>query len=264
MTNPEFAVASSYVVWLLRWADKLVRQRDWKNTDLVFQRAVAQDVSPCSCIAYGCALVQQERYREALDQMTTALDIASLTGDPSALAAIFHNFAAVYRELGDYDLARRFQQRAISKSDDCGPEELLGLSNDAWISGRKQLAASLAEAAAGLADSEEDAAACIEAEASLDLIDGLLNEPHTGIRTLLRAYAHHRNVGDLRLMGTDLLNLSVLFGELGRYRGEIAFVRRAIRLFDQAPAPLSAAKARRILVLLERMHSLRTFDPSRN
>jgi hypothetical protein len=44
----------------------------------------------------------------------------------------------------------------------------------------------------------------------------------------------------------------------------MACVRRAIRLFDQAPAPVSAAKARRILALLERMDSLRTFDSSRN
>src|SRR5687768_16626899 len=105
MTKPEFAFASSYVVWLLQWADTLVRQRLWSDSDAVFQRAVAQDASPCSRIAYGCALVEQERYRDALCQMTAALDMASLSGDRSALAAIFHNLAAIYRELGDFDLA---------------------------------------------------------------------------------------------------------------------------------------------------------------
>ena len=65
-------------------------------------------------------------------------------------------------------------------------------------------------------------------------------------------------------MGNDLLNLSALLGELGRHRGELACVRRAVACFDDAPAPVSAAKARRLMTYLERLRQLRQFDPSRN
>ena len=91
-----------------------------------------------------------------------------------------------------------------------------------------------------------------------------MNDPREGIRPLLRAYSRHKAAGELRLMGNDLLNLSALLGELGRYRGELACVRRAIACFDEAPAPVSAAKARRLMVYLERLRQLRQFDPSRN
>ena len=65
-------------------------------------------------------------------------------------------------------------------------------------------------------------------------------------------------------MGIDLLNLATLLSELGWHRAEMNFVRRAISHFDQAPAPVSALKARQNLALLERMQSLRDFDPSMN
>ena len=140
MTKPESAFSSSHVTWLLKWADDLVRNRSWNESDAVFQRAVELDVTPCSCIAYGCALAEQERFNEALCQITAALDIAQRSGDRHALATVYHNLAAIYRELGDNDLARRFQQRAISHADDCGPDELLGLANDAWLAERHELA----------------------------------------------------------------------------------------------------------------------------
>lgn len=264
MTKPESAFASSHVAWLLKWADDLVRARSWSAADAVFQRAISLDASPCSCIAYGCTLAEQERFNEALCQMTAALDIAQNRADRNELATIYHNLAAIYRELGDNDLARRFQQRAIAHVDDCGPDELLGLANDAWLAERHELAECLAGTAADIDEEDEYREPSAEVEATLGLLNGFLNDPREGIRPLLRAYARHKAAGELRLMGNDLLNLSVLLGELGRHRGELACVRRAIASFDDAPAPVSAAKARRLLAHLERLRQLRQFDPSRN
>lgn len=264
MIKPESAFSSSHVAWLLKWADDLVRTRSWNEADAVFQRAVALDVSPCSGIAYGCALTEQERFNEALCQMTAALDIAQTSGDRHALATVYHNLAAIYRELGDNDLARRFQQRAISQVDDCGPDELLGLANDAWLAERLELAECLAGTAADIDEEDEFREPSAEVEATLGLLTGFLHDPREGIRPLLRAYSRHKAAGELRLMGNDLLNLSALLGELGRHRGELACVRRAIACFDDAPAPVSAAKARRLMAYLERLRQLRQFDPSRN
>ncbi len=264
MTNPEFKSASSQVEWLLNWASELVRTRSWSEADAVFQRATKVDPSPAGCIAYGCALAEQERFNEALCQLTAALDIAQKSGERAALATIYHNLAAVYRELGDNDLARRFQQRAIAMVDDCGPEELLGLANDAWRAERLEMAECLAGAAADFDEGGLHGEMNAEVEATLGLLTGFLTDPREGIRPLLRAYSRHRATGELRLMGNDLLNLSALLGELGRHRGEMACVRRAIACFDDAPAPISAAKARRLLGYLERLRQLRQFDPSRN
>ncbi len=264
MTKPEPAFASSHVAWLLKWADDLVRARSWAEADAVFQRAIAVDASPCSGIAYGCALAEQERFHEALCQLTAALDIAQRRGDRDALATIYHNLAAIYRELGDNDLARRFQQRAISQVDDCGPDELLGLANDAWLAERLELAECLAGTAADIDEEDDFREPSPEVEATLGLLKGFLRDPREGIRPLLRAYSRHKAIGELRLMGNDLLNLSALLGELGRHRGELACVRRAIACFDSAPAPVSAAKARRLMAHLERLRQLRQFDPSRN
>ena len=68
MTNPEFKTASSQVEWLLNWASELVRTRSWGEADTVFQRAIKVDASPAGCIAYACALAEQERFNEALCQ----------------------------------------------------------------------------------------------------------------------------------------------------------------------------------------------------
>ena len=192
-------------------------------------------------------MAEQERFNEALCQLTAALDIAQRSGERGALATIYHNLAAVYRELGDNDLARRFQQRAIAMVDDCGPDELLGLANDAWRAERLEMAECLAGAAADFDEGGLHGEMNAEVEATLGLLTGFLTDPREGIRPLLRAYSRHRATGELRLMGNDLLNLSALLGELGRHRGEMACVRRAIACFDDAPAPISAAKARRLL-----------------
>lgn len=240
-------------------AELLTRQRKWAEADEFFAAAVADDDSPHSCIDYACALVAQERYHDAIQQMTGALDRASVTGDREALAAIFHNFASIYRDLGDFDLARRFQRRAIAQVDDCGPEELLGLANDAWVSGRWEAAELLAASAADL-----DETTLVEAQGMLGVVTGMNGDPRDGIRSLLQVYRAHQAHGDYRGMGADLLNLSLLFGELGRHRGEMSLARRAIRCFEFAPAPVSAEKARRMLAALEKLQSVRDFDPSRN
>jgi tetratricopeptide (TPR) repeat protein len=259
MTSPDANDDRSRAIQNLRLAEQLSHQRKWAEADAHFAAAVDNDPSAGSCVEYGCALVAQERFHDAIQQMTFALDRASITGDRDALAAIFHNFASIYRDLGDFDLARRFQHRAILQVDECGPDELLGLANDAWVSGRPEGAELLAASAADFDDVTR-----LEAQGTLAVIAGKNGDPRGGIRSLLQVYRSHRASGDYRSMGIDLLNLSVLFGELGRHRREMALVRRAIRCFDFAPAPVSAEKARRMLAMLERLQSAREFDASRN
>lgn len=265
MSEPETNSSMQRVTNELRRAERLGLQGQWAEADACYRSAIELDGTPASRIAFAASLATREQYHDALCSLMDALDQASKSGDQQALGVIYHNLAAIYRELGDYDLARRFQQRSILQLEDCRAVDLLGLANDAWLSGRAEIATCLASSCTEL-DPEDDAVdfVALEAQATLAITMGVTEDPRQGIRALIQIYRHHRDANDMRSMGIDLLNLSALVSELGWYQTEMNFVRQAIGHFDQAPAPVSAVRARQNLALLERMQSLRNFDPSKN
>jgi len=248
----------------LRRAETFSRGRAWMEADLCYSRATELDTSPTSRIAFGTSLANRERYHDAICQLTGALEVASQTGNREALGVVYHNLAAIYRELEDADLARRFQQRAIQQLEDCGPSELLGLANDAWLNGGAELAACLSSSCTDLEDESTDKSELLEAQAATAVFSGMTDDPRMGIRSLIHAYRRHFALNELKLMGIDLLNLSALLSEMGWYQAEIRLVRQAIRHFEDGAALVSAARARKILARLLRVQSLRDFDPSMN
>jgi tetratricopeptide (TPR) repeat protein len=260
MSKPDFVSSQAATAELSR-AEQLDSAGSWMAADSSYTKAVNLDTTPASRIAFGNSLATREQFHAAICQLTAALDMASAAGDREALGVIFHNLAGIYRELGDADLARRFQQRALLQMDDCGPSELLGLANDAWLSQRTELAACLASSCADL---DDEGSLALEAQATYSVITAQTEDPRSGIRSLIRVYRQHQAVGAERLMGIDLLNLAVLLSAGARYQTEINMVRRAIRHFVKASAPVSAAKAGEVLANLQRMQSLREFDPSVN
>jgi Tfp pilus assembly protein PilF len=124
MTKPN---ASAYVEDLLFQAELLVDLREWKSADEVFRKALVLDKSPASRIAYGVCLAEQERYFEAISTFTPVLDGTNR----AAIGIVCHNLAAIYRDVGDADLARRFQWRATLSEDHADESDLLGMANDA-------------------------------------------------------------------------------------------------------------------------------------
>lgn len=261
MSNSDSGDSRAHALGELRCAEMLGCARQWAEADACFVRAIEMDPTPMSRLAFGASLAEREQYHDAICQLTAGLELASAQGDRQALATVFHNLASIYRELGDFELARRFQSRAILQMDECGPEELLGLANDAWTSRHADIACCLAESSVDL---EEDNDVALEAQATTAAFVGICEDPRPAIKTLIHVYRQHRSAGSLRLMGIDLLNLSALFAETGWHRTEMNLVRQAIQHFEAAPAPVSATKARRVLDMLERMQSLREFDPSAN
>jgi len=265
MSEPEFKSSQQRVANELRRAELLGRQGQWAAADACYTTALELDETAGSRLAFGTSLATREQYHDALCRLTEALDLAAQSGDRAVLGATYHNLAAIYRELGDNDLARRFQQRAILQLDDCRGIDLLGLANDAWLSGRSEVATCLASSCTELDwDESEVDSVMLEAQATLATTMGISEDPRQGIRSLIQVYRRHRAENEVRLMGIDLLNLSTLLSELGWYQAEMNFVRQAISHFDQAPAPVSANRARQNLALLERMQTLRDFDPSMN
>ena len=65
-------------------------------------------------------------------------------------------------------------------------------------------------------------------------------------------------------MGNDLLNMSVLFGQLQRRRAERTCLKRAIRCFEKNPAPCSVKRANDLVERHDRIQFFRQFDGRRN
>lgn len=263
MTQPDYPEAVSAVVSHLKSAERFEADLLWSDADSQYACAVGLDRSPASRIAYGSSLARRERYYDALAELTMAMDCARECGDLPALAVINHNLAAIYREVGDADLARRFQQRALIHQDDCGSLDLLGLANDAWQCQKPDLAECLAESAVEMSDDEpEDVTTAIRATHAVML--GLTSDPRLAIRTLIEVARSHQDRREWRDLGIDFLNLATLCGEMGWTRREISLVRTAIAHFHRAGAGVSAAWAGERLELLQRYQQVRDFDPSRN
>lgn len=241
-------------------AQSHVKRRDWKTADDLFRQALSIDLSPTSRIAYGVCLAQQERYFEAIGVFTPILDGV----DRCAIAIVCHNLASIYRDLDDLDLARRFQWRAMLLNDESEPDDLLGLANDAIASDRYEAAESLVMSAISMQNEFEPDHPDGDFLATAGLIQAAVNSPEAGLFAMFSAFRQHRKDSEFRAMGNDQLNMSVLFGELKRYRAERTCLKRAIRYFEYAPAPYSLNRARQMLERLERMQIVRSFNARRN
>ena len=241
-------------------AELSAKRHEWATTDELFRQAIALDSSAASRIAYGVCLSNQERFFEAISVFTPILDGA----DQFAIGIVCHNLAAIYREVGDLDLAKRLQWRATLLQEDSGPDDLLGMANDALAGECHRAAESLVMTAIDMHGSFDDQHTDGDLIATTGLVTAALNSAEQGIFTLFAAYRQHQAASDFRGMGADQFNLSILFGELKRFRAERACLKRAIRYFELAPAPYSLNRARLLLDRLDRMRIVRTFDGSRN
>ena len=261
MTNPNSIDQSLRVADLVASAESFAKRREWALAEAQFRQALSLDSTPRSQIAYGVFLAQRERYFEAISIFTRVLD----GDDRTAIGIVCHNLAAIYREVGDLDLARRFQWRATLLHDDLGAEEMLGMANDAIVSERHEVAESLVTAARVMASDEEgEETSDADLMATMGLVQAAMNSPEEGLFTLFAAYRCHQAVHDLRGMGADLLNMASQFGFLKRFRAERGCIVRAIRCFEQASAPFSYKKARRHLARFDQMQLVHSFDVRRN
>lgn len=252
--------ASASVENLFFQAELFAGLRDWRSAEETYRKALALDASPATRIAYGVFLAEQEKYFEAISIFTPVLDGTNRT----AIAIVCHNLAAIYREVGDPDLARRFQWRATLMQDSADENDLLGMANDALAAGHHEVAESLVMTACEIKDGAIENCTDGDLIATTGLAYAAEGSTKEALTTLFTAYRRHQAAKDYRGMGTDLMNMSDLFGELGRHRTERTCLLRAIRCFENAPAPISLRNAHVQLKHFDRMESIRTFDLRRN
>lgn len=243
------------------WRDvaELLRTNQWAAAIALLRRWV--DLTGC-CevrITLGALLADRQRYFEAIEQWTAVIEAASHSGRRDHLAAAFHNLAAVYRELGDYELARRYQQRALHYQDDCGPEELLQLANDALAASRWELANALLQSASELAADDESLHATLTATAGV--AQALQGDLFTAVGLLRLAYRRHVADGDEREAGCDLLNLAATFRRTGRLRLEAKCLSRAAKHFAKAHAAIHHAQSLERRRQVDQLIALRSSNP---
>jgi tetratricopeptide (TPR) repeat protein len=224
---------------------------------LVTLRAVAERTDLLAVrITLGTLLAESGELHAAVCEWTRVIDLAQAAGDRAALAAVYHNLAAVYREWGDWELARRFQQRSLQFRDDCDAADLLQLANDAFVGRRWDLAETLLATAEKLpADPVEHAELQGHIAATRGLIQGGHGRPHAGLRELRQVYHRHQQAGDDRLAGRDLLNLAVLFEQQSRYGLALHSVHAANRHLRAAQDTCGLNRARYLQRRFERQQA---------
>lgn len=225
--------------------------------------AVARQRGRWGCrLTLGVLLYERGLRHEAVQEWTAVLEQALAEGEWSLASAAHHNLAAMYRDIGDHRLARSFQQRALSLSGDCGPEDLLQLGNDALAMGRHELAESLFQTAADLVD--EDDRLLVDLVATRGLVCGLKGDLRQGLRWLRRAYVQHLRAHDHRLAGRDLVNAAALLEQLGRRAWAMRCLTRAVEHFTAANDAASRRVTQIGIERLKRLRRLAAFDPSWN
>lgn len=241
---------------ILQRARDSLRVRDWVAAEQLYRDAIDTERTGLAYVELAELLGARERYGEALRQLTAAQDAVAKSDDAHLTARLHHNFAAVYRALGQRELATRFQQRALMAQPDVGPEELLAHANDALQADRLELAERLLETAFELVEPAEQPELAAELLGTLGLTRGLRREPRAGLRLVLAALRLHRDAGDVVGEICDLINLCALCEARDWLQTAERCAELALSAAQTADLPHSTERASQIR---DRLRELRRF-----
>ncbi len=249
---------------LLQRAQERLRFRDWNAAEQLFRELIATEGSFAAHLGLAEFLGGRERYGEALRQLAVAQDAAAESDDASLAARLHHNFAAVYRALGQHELAARFQQRALMSQADVGAEELLAHANDALQAGRFELAEQLLETAFELVEPADQPELAAELLGTLGLTRGIRREPRAGLRLVLAALRLHRDAGDVVGEICDLINLCALCEARDWLQTAERCAERALSIARNADLPHSMERARQQRDRLRELRGVANIAAERN
>lgn len=249
---------------LLQHAARSCANRDWAQADRQYLAAISSHDDAETWFAAGCYFAERQQYATAIPQFMQALDRAQAAGDVHGQAAIFRNLAAIYRELGDSELARRFQRQTLTLEESAGPDELLDWSADALLAGKMKLAQQLAEVAGKLAEDAENIAAQADAYGQRGVIAARRGRPRSAVRFLIRAARGHQFLSDDRNLGADFQNLAEVCGLIQRFAWQRKFFAAAREYFQRAGMTRSESRAALRLRQAERLEGYRRTVPGWN
>lgn len=249
---------------MLRDAELFRDAQHWTEAGRLFSSLAAGDPSPTTQAVCGVYFAERQDYHTALVHFMRGLDGAQETGDLPLQAVIFGNLAAIYRELGDRDLAQRFQRQVLAIQADAGPSELLDWSSDALLAGNTSLAEQLINQALDLAGDAADIGTQADAWGQLGLTAARQAKPRLAVRLLIRAARGHHLLGDDQGLGSDFQNLAEVFGLLDRYEWQRLSLAAAQTCFTRAGRPQSARRAQLRQRDMDRLSLYRRMDAASN
>lgn len=223
-----------------RVAESVRENGDWIRADDWFRRALAEDVHSSRLhLAYGAFLAERQEIRRAIDHLMHGLDAATTSGDLGSQAVAFADLAAIYRQIGEFDLARRFQRQVLAIRQQADAGDLLAWSADALLANKTPLAESLAHAAWNLAEDGHDLSTQADCFGVLGMVAARRGRHRRAISLLIQAARRHHALRETQALGTDYANLGEVCGLIGRLRWQRAFYATASHWFQQAGMPQS-------------------------
>lgn len=249
---------------IVRQAENCCAEQRWERAEHLFRAAVEQDPSPAHRVALGAFLAERQHYHAAIGQLMPALDAAQNAGDLQLQAVIFADLAAIYRELGEPDLARRFQRQVLALKNGAGAEELLAWSSDALLAGKLTLAEQLARQAFEFAEDVGDIELQSDACGTLGVIAAREGHARRAVWLLIRAARGHQQVQDDHGLGVDYQNLAEICGVMDRLVWQRRFFQAAEDCFERAGRMRSQIQVGKRQRAVERLLNYRGMVADRN
>ncbi|MBA4029376.1 MAG: hypothetical protein C0478_00405 [Planctomyces sp.] len=270
-TNGEEATESAWVISELTEARQAILEGELDRAELLINGLCDAEVAPFECLELLAVIsLRGGDLREAMGYACQLQDFANELACRRTQSRAASLLAGVYRQVGDFTSARRFQELAILSSESSDAFDLSNLSLDALVSGRVPLADQLAQAALSLqAEDGNSLAANTPDEAGADwgtlalvaMMNGDADETFSRLRL---AWRNHRAAGDQLGMGLDQLHVATLCQVHGEHHRARRRLKKAIRHFERGQARPQLDEARNRLARLEQIIGLAEHNPEWN
>lgn len=238
----------SRVAALIQDAETLAARGCFRRARAAFQTALdsQQDghAAATARLAFACFLMRRGDHAAAMTHLQHVLSMAVQGDDAVLRSAACNNMAVACREMGEPEMAARWQQcatawlhaQALPVDAEETARDLANRANDAIAASDLDLAEQLLWRSLLLEQSRESVEGQASDWGSLGLVAGLRGELRTAVRRLGRACRLHAQLGDTRGTGCDLMNLATFLQEAGRWRTAGRLLHQARQHFKQAGA----------------------------
>ncbi len=229
-------------------AKKLASQGHHPQARAVFSEIIETSSDFRARNEFGCYLLQLEQFDEAKAQFLRLLNDARKHSNKRLTSVACHNLAALYRAVGEFRLAAKWQQAADSTEDELVSglslcESLSARGCDAIGSGDYELAEELLWRSLRAGEETADCPNQAADWGNLAVLAGLRGEIPTAIRYLIRAYRINSENRDYFWMGCDLINLAECLLQVRKRRTALRFLQDAIDCFERSGAESSRNRA---------------------
>lgn len=258
---------------LLEQAEFWTHQNAPERARGLFLKAISLETGPEPRWEYVRFLVQFGEEPAAILQLTLLWEEAKRQGQVDWGIAACERLAEIYREQGQWAIARSYQQQAISarmrsestKSSGGYPmSELLATANDALSRGDVAFAEQLVACAMNGSDDQNHPVEMGDALGTRGAILLVKRELAPAWRCILRAYFFHCRAGDDEGRLVDLLNLAAVSREWGRWDLARRLLVKAQGIARRLNQPRLLARAERFLEEAERILAVALRVPERN